>query len=76
MYGDAGDDKIIAADGQTAVHYMEGNDGNDIIYGAADGSAETIFGDFSNADIEAFENGTPVLGGDDKIYGSDNLTVS
>ena len=40
LFGGAGDDKIIAADGQIANHYMEGNDGNDIIYGAADGANE------------------------------------
>ena len=74
MYGGAGDDKIIAADGQIADHYMEGNDGNDIIYGAADGANETIFGDYPAATITTEENGIPVLGGDDKIYGSDNLT--
>ena len=45
MYGGAGDDKIIAADGQVADHYMLGNDGNDIIYGAADGASEKIYGD-------------------------------
>ena len=53
---------------------MEGNDGNDIIYGAADGANETIFGDYSAATITSDENGIPVLGGNDKIYGSDNLT--
>ena len=75
MYGGAGDDKIIAADGQTADHYMEGNDGNDIIYGAVDGANETIFGDYSAASITSEENGIPIHGGNDKIYGSDNLTA-
>ena len=76
LYGGAGDDKIIAADGQTADHYMEGNDGNDIIYGAVDGANETIFGDFPAATITSDENGIPILGGNDKIYGSDNLTAA
>ena len=74
MYGGAGDDKIIAADGQIADHYMEGNDGNDIIYGAVDGANEDIYGDYSAASITSEENGIPILGGNDKIYGSDNLT--
>ena len=74
MYGGAGDDKIIAADGQTADHYMEGNDGNDIIYGAIDGANESVFGDFPAATVTSEESGIPTLGGNDKIYGSDNLT--
>ena len=53
---------------------MEGNDGNDIIYGAVDGANETIFGDFPGTTISIDESGIPVLGGNDKIYGSDNLT--
>ena len=54
---------------------MEGNDGNDIIYGAVDGANETIFGDYSAASITSEENGIPIHGGNDKIYGSDNLTA-
>ena len=40
---------MIAADGQIADHYMEGNDGNDIMYGAVDGANEDIYGDYSAA---------------------------
>ena len=52
---------------------MEGNDGNDIIYGAEDGVSESIYGDFLRAVITLEEDGIPILGGDDRIYGSDNL---
>ena len=65
---------MIAADGQIADHYMEGNDGNDIMYGAVDGANEDIYGDYPAASITSEENGIPILGGNDKIYGSDNLT--
>ena len=65
----AGDDKIIAGNGLSASNFFEGNGGDDIIYGADGGSYEIIAGDFYGADITANIN----LGGNDKIYGSNNV---
>ena len=72
IYGGAGDDKMISGSGLTADNYIEGNDGDDIIYGADDGVNDFLYGDFPNDGTIS----TPTLGGDDKIYGSDNLTTN
>ena len=47
-----------------------GNDGDDFLYGGQyGGGAQTLFGDNN-------ENGTgtPVLGGNDRLYGGSNIT--
>ena len=74
IQGGDGDDKVIAGSGLTAEQHIEGNEGDDIIYGADDGIDELLLGDFSSTIITANELDMPALGGNDKIYGSNNLT--
>ena len=55
------------------LHSIYGNDGNDIIYGAESGTGEFLYGDNSETDITTLEDGISIQGGNDIIYGSNNL---
>ena len=55
------------------LYDIYGNDGNDIIYGAESGFGEFLYGDNKIDDINSLEGGIPIQGGNDKIYGSNNL---
>ena len=72
--GGAGDDKLTSGEGHTVPHAIYGNDGNDIIYGAESGLGEMLYGDNALGDLNSTENGIAVQGGNDRIYGSNNLT--
>ena len=68
LRGGDDDDKIIGGnDNDTQKIY--GEDHDDIIYGGdAAVTSQEIFGDFMLAGL-----GTPILGGNDKIYGGDDI---
>ena len=76
-YGGTGDDKIIFY-GTSAFMEVEGNDGDDIIYGtdgigvAGGPRQQKIYGDESNTSITANADLAGV-GGDDKIYGGSDM---
>lgn len=76
-YGGTGDDKIIFY-GTSAMIAIEGNDGDDIIYGtdgigvAGGPRQQKIYGDESNTSITANADLAGV-GGDDKIYGGSDM---
>ena len=74
LEGNDGDDKLISGEEIMVLSSIEGNGGNDIIYGADSGTQEIFIGDQSRLDITNEENDMPSIGGNDKIYGSSNLT--
>ena len=72
VYGGDGDDKISGVDGGFIDVYNGGN-GNDIIYGGSDKTGPPRYwGDFSN--IVNADPSLAAIGGNDKIYGGDNIT--
>ena len=77
-YGGDGDDKIIL--GGSFLERAIGGDGNDIIYGSeidvdfAMPGFMILYGDSSTLQLLADES-LAAIGGDDKIYGGDGLTM-
>ena len=73
VYGDDGDDKLTGVDGGFIDFYNGGN-GNDIIYGGSDKTGPPRYwGDYSRDELTADPSLT-AIGGNDKIYGGDNIT--
>ena len=71
MFGGPGDDKILMAVGTaTTDQQISGGRGDDIIYGVDYGYGENLYGDLR---FELDGYGVLTEGGEDKIYGSDNL---
>ena len=69
--GNAGDDLISMGTGHLGAAVSYGGDGNDIIYGASDSGAVSIYGD---TDYGYGLGPSLTSGGKDRIYGGDNNT--
>ena len=71
IQGGEGSDKIVAGN-QYAFQKVYGEDQDDIIYGGDGGTtSEHLFGDYELEGI-----GTPLRGGNDKIYGGNDMVAT